>query len=118
MYFEFLVSCDEQSTGLPTGDLARALQAEGALVGAPRYPLLHQQPMFTHGVWAKIARLAETGADLRTYDPLDLPRTTAGNALLLKLPSFPRASVELLDQYAAAFGKVILHAGDLPRENA
>ncbi len=117
VYFEFLVSYDEQTRDLPIGDLARAIQAEGALVGAPRYPLLHQQPMFTHGVWAKIARLESAGIDLRTYDPMDLPRTTAGNASLLKLPSFPHASIELLDQYAAAFEKVMTHARELPRED-
>lgn len=118
VYFEFLIRYDETATGLPIGDLARALQAEGALVGAPRYPLLHQQPMFTEGVWASIARLEGTGIPLRQYDPRDLPRTTAGNASLLKLPSFPQASAELIDQYAAAFEKVLAHAGDLPRETA
>ena len=118
VYFEFLVSYDEQTTGLPIGDLARALHAEGALVAAPRYPLLHQQPMFTHGVWAKIARLEGLGIDLPRYDPADLPRTTAGNASLIKLPTFPNAPTELLHQYAHAFEKVIAHARDLPRENA
>jgi perosamine synthetase len=118
VYFEFLIRYDATATGLPIGDLARALQAEGAHVGAPRYPLLHQQPMFTEGVWAKIARLDGTGIPLRQYDPRDLPRTTAGNAALLKLPSFPQASVELIDQYAAAFEKVLAHADDLPRETA
>ena len=59
--------------------------------------------------------LAETGIDLRTYDPMDLPRTTAGNASLLKLPSFPQASRELLDQYALAFERVLGHADKLPR---
>ena len=118
VYFEFLVSYDEKAAGLPIGDLARALQAEGALVGAPRYPLLHQQPVFTEGVWARIARLDQTGIELPTYDPMDLPQTTAGNASLLKLPSFPQASEELLDEYAAAFEKVLAHADDIPRGKA
>ena len=73
--------------------------------------------MFTEGVWAKIARLPDTAeTPLRKYDPRDLPRTTMGNASLLKLPSFPNADRVLLDQYAQAFQKVITHAGDLPRE--
>ena len=88
------------------------------MVGAPRYPLLHQQPMFTEGVWATIARLDGTDIPLRIYDPRDLPRTTAGNATLLKLPSFPSAEKALLDQYAEAFGKVLAHANALPREGA
>ncbi len=44
-----------------------------------------------------------------------LPRTEAGNASLLKLPSFPQATEPLLDQYALAFAKTMKHAGELPR---
>jgi len=66
----------------------------------------------------EVARLDGTGVPLRQYDPRDLPRTTAGNAALLKLPSFPQASAELIDQYAAAFTKVLAHADDVPRETA
>ena len=116
-YFEFLIRYDQSRTGLPVKDLAKALQAEGALVGAPRYPLLHQQPMFTDGTWANVARLTGEAAR-RKYDPADLPRTIAGNATLLKLPSFPSATHALLDQYAAAFEKVIAQADRAPREPA
>jgi dTDP-4-amino-4,6-dideoxygalactose transaminase len=117
-YFEFLVSYDESQRGVPISDLARALQAEGAQVGAPRYPLLHQQPMFTEGRWAKIARLEHAGIDLPEYDPAALPRTIAGNASLLKLPSFPNADRTLLDQYAMAFEKVLGRADEIPREQS
>ncbi|MCP3906166.1 MAG: DegT/DnrJ/EryC1/StrS family aminotransferase [Planctomycetes bacterium] len=116
VYFEFLIGYDEAAVGVPIGDLTRALQAEGALVGAPRYPLVHQQPVFTEGTWAKIARLDENDRSLPTYDPRALPRTTAGNASLIKLPSFPRADRALLDQYATAFARVMAHANELPRE--
>ncbi len=116
VYFEFLVRYDEKKTGLPINDLASALQAEGALVAAPRYPLLHQQPVFTHNVWSKIARLPATQENpIHTYDPTDLPNTTLGNGSLLKLPSFPSANTALLDQYARAFEKVLNHANDIPR---
>ena len=118
VYFEFLVRYDEESIGLPINDLANALQAEGALVAAPRYPLLHQQPVFTHGVWSKIARLPATKENpLHLYDPADLPTTTLGNGSLLKLPAFPSATTELLDQYAEAFSKVISHADEIPRSD-
>jgi len=118
VYFEFLVRYDEESIGLPINDLANALQAEGALVAAPRYPLLHQQPVFTHGVWSKIARLPATKENpLHLYDPADLPATTLGNGSLLKLPAFPSATTELLDQYAEAFSKVISHADEIPRSD-
>jgi len=118
VYFEFLVRYDEEKTGLPIDALTKALQAEGAMVAAPRYPLLHQQPVFTHGVWSNIARLpATTENPIHTYDPSDLPNTTKGNGSLLKLPSFPSADEALLDQYALAFEKVLSHAHDIPRTN-
>ena len=116
-YFEFLIRYDESKTGLPIGDLSRALQAEGAQVAAPRYPLLHQQPVFTHEIWKKVARVPEDDdAALREYDVDDLPATTAGNGTLLKLPAFPGAADALIDQYAAAFAKVLHHADEIPRD--
>ena len=116
VYFEFLVRYDETKTGLPINDLVAALQAEGAIVAAPRYPLLHQQPVFTHHVWSKIARLPATkDTPIHLYDPADLPNTTQGNGTLLKLPSFPSADTELLDQYFLAFDKVLAHSNDIPR---
>ena len=119
VYFEFLVGYDEKRTGLPIGDLITALGAEGAAVNRPRYPLLHQQPLFTEGQWAKIARLSATAdSPLPVYDPRALPKTEAANGSLVKLPSFPNATTELLDQYATAFEKVLKHADALPREEA
>jgi perosamine synthetase len=119
VYFEFLVRYDEKRHGVPIKAFAKALQAEGAQVGAPRYPLLHQQPVFTEGVWAKIARLEGTAdKPLRQYAPDALPHTAQGNGSLLKLPSFPNASPQLLEQYAHAFEKVVSNASKLPREIA
>jgi|TARA_B100000959_G_C14978613_1_gene622536 dTDP-4-amino-4,6-dideoxygalactose transaminase len=116
VYFEFLVRYDESKTGLPINDLVKALQVEGAHVAAPRYPLLHQQPVFTHDVWSKIARLPATEDNpIHQYDPTDLPNTTLGNGSLLKLPAFPSANKDLLDQYSNAFEKVLAHANDIPR---
>jgi dTDP-4-amino-4,6-dideoxygalactose transaminase len=111
VYFEFLVRCREERMGAPAAAIASALRAEGAQVEAPRYPLLHRQPVFTEGAWATIARVAPD----RTYDPGDLPRTTRGVAELVRLPTFPNAGPELLDRYAAAFEKVLAHAAELPR---
>lgn len=118
VYFEFLIRGDEKRIGLPLKDFAKALQTEGALVGAPRYPLLHQQPMFTEGTWAKLARFDASSRPVPIYDPNALPRTAAGNASLLKLPSFPRADRPLLEQYVLAFEKVLAHATQLPRGTA
>ncbi len=116
VYFEFLVRYDEAAHGLPINDFVQALLAEGATVDLPRYPLLHQQPLFTEGHWAAVARLGSTRS-LPTYDPRALPRTEDGNDSLLKLPSFPQATEPLLDQYALAFAKTLKHAGELPRTN-
>lgn len=115
VYFEFLVRIDDGMIRMPLPDFAKALQAEGAQVGAPRYPLLHQQPMFTDPSkhWAKLARIQPTDQNQPIYDPNGLPRTAAGNARLLKLPSFPRADRALLDQYVLAFEKVLAHAAQL-----
>lgn len=114
VYFEFLVRYDAERFKVPTKALAKALQAEGCEVSAPRYPLLHQQPVFTEGEWIKLARLQHL-SNLPTYDPNTLPRTTAGNGTLIKLPSFPNATRELLDQYAAAFEKVMANLDKIPQ---
>ncbi len=115
VYFEFLVRYDEAKGGIPIRILVKALQAEGALVAAPRYPLLHQQPVFTEGTWAKLARLdVVPGLHLPKYEASALPRTTSANGTLLKLPAFPSADARLLDQYARAFEKVFAARDQLP----
>ena len=116
-YFEFIVRCEPERTGLPLPLLAAALDAEGCRAYAPRYPLVHQQPFFTEGHFARIARLPE-GVPVPRYDPEDLPATRAGREALMKLPSFPWAAQELLDQYAEAFEKVIEHADGIRSSNA
>jgi perosamine synthetase len=107
-YFEFLVRPDAQRTGLPIDLLIEALQQEGCQAGVPRYPLVHQQPFFTEGHYRTVLR-ADLD-DLPDYANLRLPATEGGNETLVKLPSFPGAGRDLLDQYARAFEKVITHA--------
>ena len=121
VYFEFLVRYDAaKAGGVPIKALTKALKAEGCDVAAPRYPLLHQQPVFTEGEWVKLARLENGGGvpglKLPTYDPAALPRTTAGNGTLIKLPAFPQADRALLDQYCTAFEKVFANLDRLPKE--
>lgn len=107
VYFEFIIRRDEKCE-MPSEILIEALQAEGCLVSAPRYPLLHQQPFFTEGIWKNIARLTEKDTNnLPVYKPNALPQTEAENRKLIKLPVFPSATRELLDQYAEAFEKVL-----------
>ena len=109
VYFEFLVRPDEARTGLSVEAMTRALAAEGCDVRQPRYPLLHQQPFFTEGHAARVGRWADAPA----YDPGALPQTEAINRSLLRLPAFPNASRDLLDQYALAFEKVVAAAGEI-----
>lgn len=114
MYFLFIVQNDESRTGLSTDRLVAALRAEGCDIVKPKYPLLHQQPVFTEGRFIEIARLQSLPREtLPIYRPDDLPRTTAANATLIQLPSFPSADRPLLDQYAKAFEKVLAAASEI-----
>ncbi len=116
VYFMFMVENVESRTGLKTDLLVAALLAEGCDVQVPRYPLLHQQPVFTEGRYVDIARLHHLPREtLPTYRPDALPITTAGSERLIQLPTFPRAERPLLDQYARAFEKVIGAASEIAR---
>ncbi len=108
VYFEYLVRYNENRISLPQETLVQALQAEGCLVGTPRYPLVHQQPFFTEGHARKVARLP-SNLTLPECRVQDLPKTQSGNETLIKLPSFPNAERHLLDQYVTAFKKVLHH---------
>lgn len=105
VYFEFLVRVDPSRAGMPVDSLLAALQAEGCQVQHPRYPLVHQQPFFTEGAFAEVLRLPPT-VSMPIYRPDALPRTQAANEQLIRLPTFPNASRELLDQYILAWRKV------------
>ncbi len=45
-----------------------------------------------------------------------LPRIEASSDTLLRLPSFPNATRELLDQYVLAFEKVLFHGDRIAAE--
>lgn len=117
VYFEFMIRYDAKKDGLPLNLLIEALAAEGCSVSTPRYPLLHQQPFFTQGIWTKVARLTETDSqNLPVYLPDALPRTEAANKELIKLPVFPSAKRDLLDQYAFAFEKVMSNTKEILKQ--
>lgn len=114
VYFMFMIENVEARTGLSTEHLTAALEAEGCRVALPRYPLLHQQPVFTEDRFIDIARLGHLGREsLPHYRPDALPRTESGNERLLQLPSFPNAKRDLLEQYAHAFEKIVAAAADI-----
>jgi perosamine synthetase len=108
VYFEFLVRYRPTSTELSIDRLVEALAAEGCDISYPRYPLLHQQPLFTEGVFAGIGPLAAMDkTKLPRYLPNALPETEKANGDLIRLPTFPFAEMPLLRQYVAAFQKVM-----------
>jgi len=104
-YFEFIVRYDTQKDGLSIDELINALQSEGCRIDRPRYPLLHQQPLFTEGAYKSIARLGDNTI-APDYSKVTLPITEQSNSNLIKLPSFPNPSKEIIDQYLRAFKKV------------
>lgn len=110
-YFEYIVRPNPQRIRLPANVLAEALRHEGCQAALPRYPLVHQQPFFTEGHYRTVLRCDRP--DLPDYSEVQLPLTEQGNAELLKLPAFPNAEHELLDQYASAFEKVLAHADEI-----
>jgi perosamine synthetase len=114
VYFEYLVRPRPDMWVLDSERIVTALRAEGCDAALPRYPLLHQQPLFTEGHFARVARLdGRADVSLPTYRPDALPRTEAFNGSLLRLPSFPSASRELLDQYVVACDKVLSAQQDI-----
>lgn len=109
VYFEYLVRPDFDKIGLPKEIFIEALKAEGCHAALPRYPLLHQQPFFAEGAYRDVMR-PKNGSSAPDYAAVSLPITEKSNASMMKLPSFPWASTELLDQYVLAFNKVISQA--------
>jgi len=121
VYFEFLVRYRPQSAGLSIDRLVEALTAEGCDISYPRYPLLHQQPLFTEGAFARIGPLAAMDqTKLPRYLPNALPETEKANGDLIRLPTFPFAEMPLLRQYVDAFQKVMnqSHQIELTRASA
>lgn len=112
VYFEFLIQYDENRYPLSFEHLTKALTREGCIVSAPRYPLLHQQPFFTEGVFKEILRLP-SDMQLPCYENCSLPFAEAANKSLLKLPSFPGYDNGILDQYLHAFEKIMNHAHEI-----
>jgi dTDP-4-amino-4,6-dideoxygalactose transaminase len=110
VYFEFIVRCDRKRLPLSVDLLIAALRMEGCRISRPRYPLLHQQPFFTEGHFHRVARLP-AGCPAPVYAPDALPQTARAAEALLRLPAFADAGRDILDQYVAAFDKVLENAG-------
>ena len=98
VYFGFLVRNRPERTGVATDVLLKRLRDGGCHAKPARYPLLHQQPFFTEGHAARIAR-----QELPDYRETTLPAVEALADQLVSLPCFHRAAPALLDLYAEAF---------------
>jgi perosamine synthetase len=96
VYYEFLVRYDAERTAISREAFVEALRAEGCDVSLPRYPLLHQQPLFTEGHHKFVGAA--------------LPKTEAANEKLIRFPVFTKPCPDLVDQYAAAVEKVMSNA--------
>jgi perosamine synthetase len=108
----------EELGGVPVERFVEALRAEGARVrGGTELRHrggLHSQPLFTE--LAHPAFLHPANAEILKrirYGPGTLPVTDNPPRNRITLPTFPQAGRELLDQYIAAFRKVVVHAGEL-----
>lgn len=113
-YFEYIIRYYPDNISLSLDLLLLALQKEGCMVSAPRYPLLHQQPFFTEGVYKKVLR-PNPEIKLPEYSPDSLPKTQSVNKSLLKLPSFPNSDNGILDQYIFAFEKIYQSADKIKK---
>ena len=113
VYFEFVIRWRTADPPLTPSELTAALRKEGCEISFPRYPLLHQQPLFTEGLFTRITRPADNAAPVPTFRTDALPATERANRELLRLPTFPGPSRSLIDQYAGAFEKVLVHASKI-----
>lgn len=108
----------EELGGVPVERFVEALRAEGARVrgGAELRHRggLHSQPIFTERSHPAFQHPANVEIIARVaYGPGTLPVTDNPPRNRIALPTFPQAGRELLDQYIAAFRKVVMHAGEL-----
>jgi dTDP-4-amino-4,6-dideoxygalactose transaminase len=118
VYFEYLIRCPEK-LGLSVETLIEAVGAEGCEVSYPRYPLLHQQPLFTEELYTRIGAFAgRKDPELPSYLPNALPITEQANNTFIRLPSFPFADYPLLKQYVLAFQKVLRHRDRIKHPDA
>ena len=102
--------------GLTKDALVAALRAEGCVVSGARYPLLHEQPVFTE------KHLYEPGGafpalygvkNKPVYKKGGFPVSDALRQDLVSVPTFPGANAKFVDQYLRAFKKVEDNADEI-----
>jgi perosamine synthetase len=111
-WYAFIVSYDPaQVGGLPVAKLHAALLAEGcAEVDRPASTC----PLSHHPLFQSPGTLFPAYRDRRGYQPGDFPAANAFHASSLKLPVWhDERDLPLLEQYVAAFRKVLEHHREL-----
>ena len=106
VYFEFLISWKEAP--IPLTRIIEIILEQGGQAAVPRYPLLHQQPLFVENNLENILRIEGWKS---TYSSVNLPKTEAINQNLIKIPCFTQKNTQLVEQYAQVFEKIA--SGDL-----
>jgi len=108
VYYEFHISLGQDLSHL-LKPIILALRVEGVQALQPRYPLVHQQPLFQNGNWKEVARLSSSETKSYDYSMVKLPVTGRLLGNLIRLPIFTVQCESILDQYVLAFEKVIGH---------
>ncbi|MBM4429439.1 MAG: DegT/DnrJ/EryC1/StrS family aminotransferase [Chloroflexi bacterium] len=106
----------EHMAGVPKERFMAALRAEGVEVDTERYRLLHFEPLYQGPEIAGACPYPPPGvrARMRDYHAGDLPVAEAIYPRLMSLPTFTyQPCWDLLDQYVAAFRKVVANVARL-----
>lgn len=109
-FYEYRILYNQEEVGVPKARILEALVAEGVPAYTCRYPLVHQVPVMRRDAPSTHFEGVRE-ADLR--DPVSLPVTEDTYDRLIGLPPYSGDDKAPIDQYIAAFAKVLHHADEL-----
>jgi perosamine synthetase len=106
----------EELNNLPIARFIEALQAEGVEADLERYNLLHREMLYRGAShYEKVTGYKWPYAAMREidYKDSDFPTAVDVHSRLISLPTFTHPCREVLDQYIAAFHKVVENVDQL-----
>ncbi len=110
VYYQNWIRFDPAAVpGVTKERVMEALLAEGAQVYDARYDLLHRQPLFQEPEHYRRGGAFPIFEQVRRKPPFpteECPVSEAVRATLVGVPTFPRGTKALVNQYIRAFGKV------------